>query len=638
MTSLHGLYIGLLGWLNLYIAREFFQREYTGQMNSMHGFWIAIARMAHGGWWRASWWPYWDGGMPFEYTYAPLIPFASWAWAQAARVSEAAAFLKVSGVVYCAGPVVVYVFAGVLGLRPAYAFGAGLAYSLLAPSRTAMLEPQRLYLTAVWDETPHLAGLYFALLGLACLVMAWKRKGRRPRPQNGQKHADQRCGRQLRFARVTRQKGGRRWWAAAALLMAAAMLASLFAITVLAVAGFCFVAACGVRGWGRTLPMAASAGLCGWMVAAPFASPSLLLQVGRVSQTYPEGSTGWMSWVVLAAVSGAGLLVARGKPGTRFVILLALLMTAIALVQQFAGLNLLPQAGRYKLEMDLALALAGGLLCQTLLGRVRTIGRVGVCLILIVAAYGQVVSHRRFAKQVLKEANVRNTVEYRAVLWTQKNLPGRRVMFPGSMAQWANAFAGVEQFSGSSFSVAPNLVQQRALEVVYRGNSEEAIVWLQRFGVDAIWVSGKDSGEFWKPFPHPEAFAGLRRLREEQGVVLYEIPRGSGRAEIEWVSRNLARVQAGEDLRVPVNYHPGWRAYVGGKELNVSAAEYGLMRMRPGCPESCVVELRYDGGWELWLLRWLSGMSLLMLAGLGFLPIREPARDGSGDRGDVGDQ
>ncbi|MBK5291078.1 MAG: hypothetical protein JJE04_05190 [Acidobacteriia bacterium] len=611
-TLLHGLYLGLLGWLNLYIAREFFQREYTGHMNSMHGFWIAIARLSGGGWWKATWWPYWDGGMPFEYTYAPLVPFASWAWAKAAGISEAAGFLRVSGVVYCAGPLAVYVLGSALGLRPAYAFGAGAAYSLLTGSHMDFLEPHRLYLTAVWDDTPHLAGLYCAVLGVAFLITAWR-------------------------------KGSRRWWAAAALLMAAAMLASLFAITVLAMAGLCFAAAWGPGGPRRALWMAGSAGVCGWMVAGPFASPSLLLQVGRVSQTYPEGRTSWESWAGLAVVFGAGWLVARrwGKPETRFAILMALMMTAPALAQYCTGLNLLPQAGRYKLEMDLVLALVGALACQALLGKVRLIGRVGVCLILIVAASGQVVSHRRFAKQVTQETVIEKTVECRAARWTEKNLPGRRVMFSGSMAPWANAFTGVEQFSGSSFSVAPNLVQQHALQTIYSGTAEEALVWLRAFGVDAVWVPGRQSGEFWKPFPHPEAFAGLLRpLREEQGVVLYEIPRDRGKVEVVWENRNVARVKAqlrrGEELGVPVNYHPGWRAFVGGKEAGLWADKFGLIRMRPGCSGSCLVELRYDGGWELWLLRWLSWITFaaLILA----LPVWKPARDCRGEGRDIGDK
>ena len=64
----------ILLWINVYICREFFLTEDTGHRNAMHGFWMAMARLTSYQWWRPGWWPYWDAGMPFEYTYAPLVP------------------------------------------------------------------------------------------------------------------------------------------------------------------------------------------------------------------------------------------------------------------------------------------------------------------------------------------------------------------------------------------------------------------------------------------------------------------------------------------------------------------------------------------------------------------------------------
>jgi len=59
--------------VNAYVCRElFFVR--MAYMNSMHGFWIAIAKRADGSWLHPAWWPYWDAGIPFEFTYAPLVP------------------------------------------------------------------------------------------------------------------------------------------------------------------------------------------------------------------------------------------------------------------------------------------------------------------------------------------------------------------------------------------------------------------------------------------------------------------------------------------------------------------------------------------------------------------------------------
>ena len=72
----------------MYICREFFSVEDTGHRNAMHGFWMAMARLASQQWWRPGWWPYWDAGMPFEYTYAPLVPGLTALWSKIAGVSD----------------------------------------------------------------------------------------------------------------------------------------------------------------------------------------------------------------------------------------------------------------------------------------------------------------------------------------------------------------------------------------------------------------------------------------------------------------------------------------------------------------------------------------------------------------------
>src|ERR1700733_7493879 len=52
-------YAAVLLWLNAYVCREMFVR-YTPHMNSMQGFWIAMAQHASRGWFRSEWWRFWD--------------------------------------------------------------------------------------------------------------------------------------------------------------------------------------------------------------------------------------------------------------------------------------------------------------------------------------------------------------------------------------------------------------------------------------------------------------------------------------------------------------------------------------------------------------------------------------------------
>ena len=81
----------------------------------MHGYWTAIARHASvSHWFSPNWWPYWDAGMPFEWTYAPLVPALSALWARIAGVDPAFGFGSVSGLFYCLTPVTLFACAAVL--------------------------------------------------------------------------------------------------------------------------------------------------------------------------------------------------------------------------------------------------------------------------------------------------------------------------------------------------------------------------------------------------------------------------------------------------------------------------------------------------------------------------------------------
>src|SRR5258708_18100217 len=89
--SLGAVYAIALLWINWHVCQALPPGP-QGFTNSMHGFWIALAQGAKGSWLHPSWWPYWDGGMPFEFTYAPLAPASIAAISAMLHVSPFAAF------------------------------------------------------------------------------------------------------------------------------------------------------------------------------------------------------------------------------------------------------------------------------------------------------------------------------------------------------------------------------------------------------------------------------------------------------------------------------------------------------------------------------------------------------------------
>ena len=105
------LYGAVLLWVNIYIGRDLFFAEYTGHSNSVHGLWMSMARLAGEHWFRPSWWPYFDGGIPFEHAYMPLAPALTALYAKLAGSSVAHAFNVITGLAYCLGPLALFAMA-----------------------------------------------------------------------------------------------------------------------------------------------------------------------------------------------------------------------------------------------------------------------------------------------------------------------------------------------------------------------------------------------------------------------------------------------------------------------------------------------------------------------------------------------
>jgi hypothetical protein len=342
----------------------------------------------------------------------------------------------------------------------------------------------------------------------------------------------------------------------------------------------------------------------------------------------------------------------------QFTVLFAYMASYPPLIETYFHRELLPQPDRYKIEMEAGLALVAVFGLWPLVRKLpRSIG-FGLLFLLLSLGAERVVSLRRFAKAILSSVDIKQTIEYRAAVWTQENLRGVRVMMPGSIAQWTNAFTDVQQFSGSSWSMAYNPVQQKALDNIYAStgvrsiDASRSIQWVKAYGVGAICVSGKRSPEFWKPFQAPARFDGvLPVLWQVQDTTIYRIPQRStslahvipegaiidhlspgltgGReldlyaaalndpslpmADFEWKDSNHIRIQTmlerQQALSVQVSYHPGWHARDRNQPVEVRRDGLGLIWLQPKRVGRCELELEYDGGSELRICRLVSAVS-----------------------------
>lgn len=652
-AAIYGL---ILLWMNAYLCREFFFN--TGaHMNSMQGFWIALAKRADGSWFHPAWWPFWDCGIPFEFTYAPLVPALTAIVSALRGVPDALSFATVTGIAYCLVPLTLFLAAWRLTRQPGYSFAAALFYSLVSPTQilapdsafhwTDFWEPRRLFVVNFWDDTPHLLGLAFLPLTILFLARAI-------------------------------ETGHRRYYAAAAASIAMSTLASAFGPVAAALAAICLIAAHGRKDFARSAKATLLVGLFAYALSAAFLPPSLIatMQASASSGLHSEGWTAG-SLTAIAIVVLGWVILSRYLPmwtadwRLRFFAFFAYLTSSIPIIFVLLHRQFLPQAGRYRPEMELGVALVVVFGTRAWLEKIPVpVKRAAICLVAALAIE-QIVFIRDRAKIYLAPGDVTKTIEYRSATWAAENLPGVRVFFPGSIAQWAAAFSDSPQFSGSSWSIAYNHTQQRGLEAIYKGgdtaerDARVSLAWLKAFGVGAVAISSPDSEEFWKGFAHPTKFDGvLQTLWSEGGVTIYRVPQRSAslahvipqaavvrnaparvgdiaamelynvslddpslaNAEMRWDGRNRIWVHTaafpGQAISVQVSYHPGWHAIVNGHRAQLDRDGLGLMWLRPGCNGACEVELNYDGGFELRACRFLSLAAIALLIGLMCFPNR----------------
>jgi len=113
-----------------------------------------------------------------------------------------------------------------------------------------------------------------------------------------------------------------------------------------------------------------------------------------------------------------------------------------------------------------------------------------IVFLIITLSVEQTIHYRKDAKRFLATQELTQTVEYKASVWSERNLPGNRVFLPGSIAQWANAFTSVPQFAGGSYTMSVNPVQRMAKESIYWNDDPQVqLMWLKAYGTGAVGIS-----------------------------------------------------------------------------------------------------------------------------------------------------
>jgi hypothetical protein len=631
---------------NVYVCRELFHVEYLRHMGSIEAAYIGISRYAMAHWRDLTWFPLWYNGVPYQNTYPPLLHWGVALIAWARGITPAHAHHWTTALAYCLGPVTLFALVRRLSGSRWAGFTAGLLYTALSPSAWLIVDianqmgspfrTRRLQTLVQFGEGPHVSAM--TLLPLAFLLLDLAIRKRRPV-----------------------------YVSLAAVAMAAVVLTNWLAAFALALGVVAYLLA-GVARW-REFALVAAIGAAAYGLAMPWVPPSTIavtqynarFVVGdfrTVYQTLPL-------WIVVI-VCGLGVLkfaTRRLSIGLQFAVFFTFLTGLITLTSGWFHISIVPQPDRYHLEMEMALAILAALVGYEIFKRVPQRAAIGAILALIIVLVPPLRIGRRFARYLIGTIDITTTSEWKTADWLNRNWSGERVMVTGSTRFWLTAFSDTPQIGGGFDQGLTDRELPGAMYGLTAGAGghwpEWSVLWLKALGVQAVGVPGPGSTEVYKDFVDPKKFEGvLEPLWRDGGDVLYRVGKAHGSlarvvpridlvgrtpasaADVEplrgyvgalddpampeapytWTSEHSGRIVtdlgAGQVVSLQMAWHPGWHARMGGKNIPIARDALGMMTIYPSGGGPMTIDLFYDGGAEMKIAEWVSGITGLVLLGL----------------------
>ena len=636
--------VGILFSINAVLIHALFPLEYSRQMGSIEGSYMAIAKWARDHVREIGWFPLWFSGMPYYGVYQPglhttvaaLSSLSGW------TIQHSYHFLTASA--YCLGPVTLFFLCARTTGSRLYAFLAALMYSLVSlaclfsqgirADTDGATAARRLVVLVRYGEGPHTTAVM--LIPIVLLLLHWAVTEKRPWALFLAPFA-------LGTVVVTN------WPGTVGLLMAIA------AYTL-----------SGVRSWrvcARMLAVAAVAYLliCRWI------PPSLMMDVLRSAQqatavTLEHRHIAAFSLLVL------GLLVleycfvrAKAPRWLRFFLHFSVLTGTIGFGQDLFGWSFLPQPNRFQVEFDLASAASLAWVLWSIARRLTPLARVGVIVAFSLVGIWEARCFLQVAGAEIGPTDITRTIEYQMSMQFG-SAPGKpRVFAPGNVSLWMNTFNDTPQVAGCCDQSVPDFEDRIAAYTIYTGqnagkdDAKVSIVWLKTYGADQIGIVGPESTEYFHPFWNPRKFDGVlpvlwrsgdnaiydvcRRSRSlahvvpparlvshrpENGLVIAPLVQyveaiespSAPRASMRWSGPNHAVIEAdvppGQVISLQVNYNRGWRATSQGVACPTYPDALGLLVIRPRGTGPCVIQLSWsDTGLSV---RWIAEATGLIAA------------------------
>ncbi|MDX2269310.1 MAG: hypothetical protein NW208_14485 [Bryobacter sp.] len=639
--------LGLLAF-NTAIYRPMFTRQEFPYRGSIEAGYAATARFVaeHPNPW--GWNPQSYAGQPTQFTYPPLLPYASALvqWLTGTSALWATRWVVV-GMACLAAPLLALAFAWMTGNR-VIALLLGSLFSYASPAygffgdvdgdRGIFYLPWRFQTFAKYGEGPHLTGLTILILALAALIWGARRKD---------------------FP---------------SLFLMAIGLAAAPLLNWLAAFGLTI---CVLLLWltnPRWIPRIFLAGLLAYALAAFWLTPDYVFTTAlnwpKDAYEYKVDSRGWLLYVgLVAALLLARLLLwaLRAPWEVCFTSLATLAFGWVAGGFYWFNRDTLPESRRYALEFELFLLAAAFTWLAWRWKKSKTLGRVVVVAGLLAVMGGgsaQLVKSLRRGWSDWRMMQAEQTVEYQAALAIHDHAPRGRSFVSGGTRFHFNAFFAFPQVGGTFESGLRNRI---AVDYQYQmttgegsrpgQDTEDARRQMMVLGVGQVVTHGPASKEYYRDIRRPEKFSEFAEATLDLTAhdKLYRLPfygfahlvkpeewpanryidtlgplaaaiADPARPKLQWVelSPSHYRIEgsfpAGYELFVSMNDDPGWEASQAGVKLAKGKSPLGLLRLLPAPANDAAVELRFhpslqqQAGGALSALAWVGSLFLCLLS------------------------
>jgi hypothetical protein len=588
------------------LIRPYFKAKYTDKWASIESTFIADGRFLVEHWPHPQWHPLWYGGTRFDYIYPPALRYGTALLSKVFGFVPVKAYHFYAALFYAIGIAGVYLLIRIgSGSRAAGYLGA-VATSLMSPIFLFLpryrgdawnLQPQRLGVLVKYGEGPHMTALALIPIGLAFAWLAFDRR----RPWAIALSA-------AMFAGVVSNN----FYGAAALAVFYPILVWAFWIT---------------RQDKRILAPAAAIPILSYGLTAFWLAPSYFRVTAENMKYVSEHGTTWSIWVALAVAVVFALTTdkfVRGKAQYTwevFIVGCVVFFSLNVLGNHYFNFRISGEPARLLPELDLIYIMAVLVLFRWIW---RT-GRLGQAAVLaaVVLAFWTTKGYVRHAWDMFPLSEYKERVEFKITDWIWKNMPNARTLPSGSVRFWFDVWHDLPQMGGGSDQgVLNGAVLQAQWEINLGPSAEPAILWMQSFGVDAVYVSDERSQEIYKDFKSPHKFDGALPViyDDQQGNKIFRVPRRypalarvvdaqrisaakpprfnddveylrayadviengpDSPATMTWEGTDALRVRAkvdpGQAVLIQESYDPAWQAWSNGRSVPIHKDAMGFM-------------------------------------------------------------